>query len=129
MMADASGNPIPTDTGFDGYPAEWYYLDKSKGALSRSLPASAQMSSAATPHVSIAPRYLNAPSTAVGSNAKTQFKGQGKPNAYLKVQLTQDQADPSATNAMTWAALYPVIDNPTTISPPSTSVIRFRATP
>jgi hypothetical protein len=111
-MSNGTSNPIPTDTGFDGFPTEWYYLDRTRGTLSASFPSSAQMSTAQNPLLSVAPRYLNAPDAAVGSNSKTQFKGQGKPNAYLKVQVTQDQAGASTTEPMTWAAMYPITDSP-----------------
>src|SRR5215469_8996668 len=111
-MNDSPSTPIPTEAGFDGYAAEWYYWDSAKRTLTQEPRSNAMYATGDTPKLSLRPRYLNAPDAAVGSNDKTQFKDRGKPTAYIKVQVVQDKATGSATKPLTWAALYPVIDNP-----------------
>lgn len=99
---------VETDPGFEGFPALWFYLIG--GKLSSKLPDSAVIANGPKVSLSIWPRFLNAPGQALGSNDKTQFQGRGKPNAYLKVQVTQDRAGEGATKPLTWAASYPVLD-------------------
>lgn len=106
-----SASRIPTQTGFDGFGAEWYYYDPAAQILSKDIPAGSAMSSSQTPALSVRPVYLSAPPQAIGSTSATQFGGRGKPNAYLKVQITQDRST-GAARPSTWAAMYPVIDNP-----------------
>jgi hypothetical protein len=101
---------LVTAEGFEGFPATWFYLDRHAGTLSETVPAGT-FAPSQTVTVSIAPRYFNAPQQALGANQQTQFLQQGKPSAYLKVQLDQDQAGTS-TKPLTFAAMYPIVDNP-----------------
>lgn len=102
---------IPTEAGYDGYACAWYYLDQKNHALSQSLPSGTAMSSKSSVNLSIRPLWLNAPGQAIGTNNGDRFQGQGKPTAYLKVQVTQTQAAANNNKPVTWAALYPLIDN------------------
>jgi hypothetical protein len=101
----------PIAEGFEGFAATWFYLNRANGTLLESLPATAAFATSADVSVSITPSYFNAPDAAVGSNGQTQFRGQGKPSAYLKAQLDQSKAG-SSTKPLSYAALYPIIDNP-----------------
>jgi hypothetical protein len=103
---------VPTEAGFDGYPPSWYYLDTAASTLSTTRPSKTRMLTGTNASVSIWPRYLNAPSAAIGSNNQTKFEGNGKPNAYVKVQVDQNIAGTSSTKPLTWSAMYPIIDNP-----------------
>jgi len=103
---------IATDPGFEGFPPAWYYLDRQTGKLSSALPANSSMATGPKVSFSMSPRFFNAPAQALGSNANTQFLGRGKPNAYLKVQVTQDRAGDGAITPLTWSAIYPVLDGP-----------------
>jgi hypothetical protein len=103
--------PIPIAEGFAGFPATWFYLDPTAGTLSESVPATQSFVSSPNATVSITPRYFNAPSQAEGSNNQTKFVGQGKPSAYLKVQLDQSKAGTSI-KPLSYAALYPIVNSP-----------------
>ena len=103
---------IPTDPGFEGSAPTWFYLDQSSKTLGRTLPAGRSLSSSPKPALSITPRFLNAPSPFEGQTDQTKFIGNGKPTAYLKVQVIQDAGPDAATKPLTWAALYPIIDGP-----------------
>ena len=102
---------IAVDPGFEGSAPTWFYLDRTNGTLGRAFPAGRTLSTSAKPKVTFTPRFLNAPSPFEGQTNQTKFRGNGKPTAYLKVQLIQDTADENASKPLTWAALYPIIDN------------------
>jgi hypothetical protein len=102
---------IPIDEGFTGFAATWFYLDRTAGTLSESLPAGQEFVTSPNATVSITPRYFNAPAQAVGSNNQTKFAGQGKPSAYLKVQIDQAKAGTSL-KPLSYAALYPIVNSP-----------------
>jgi hypothetical protein len=101
---------IVTAEGFEGYPATWFDLDRNTRTLSENVPAGT-FAQSDTVTVSMTPRFFNAPRQAHGATPQTQFLQQGKPSAYLKVQLDQDRAGTS-TRPLTFAALYPIVDNP-----------------
>lgn len=103
---------IDIDPGFEGFPPLWYYLDRPNHKLQQDLPKSSVLVTSDKATLSFWPRFLNAPGKALGSNAKTQFSGNDKPNAYLKAQVTQDRIGAGATSPLTWSAIYPVLDGP-----------------
>jgi hypothetical protein len=101
---------IDTDPGFEGFPPAWYFFDRTAGKLTAAPPAGSAMAQSANVTLSLSPRFFNAPKAALGSTAQTKFDGNGKPNAYLKVQVTQDRAGSGAMKPLTWSAMYPVLD-------------------